>query len=356
MADLDSVIAFNKITAYFQQVNTSLAQRPLQATKVTEEIAYVLGGLNAKMGREVKFSEGVGREIVFPLPMFGNMDKRRSGYEEIGFTKPEVCNFKLVLSEFAPDGEAISRGTQIADLYGIFKQQIPTIVDMGQATIETHTADLLGFGESATASTVFGIGGGNTDYDGAPHFAVGKRTNPNRVLATNNTFDNYDGALKLDRNGLVTVLDKLEAFPAPDGQIVTLPGRNVIVVSNEDQLERAQVLLRGTDRVGGTVISVGGAPVGVGGTESNQLKGRAEVFKLPALRNFNGGKGWYAFRVCGNHTGILVGIAEPPHAYVEGLSENEGCRVTKNVVRYGRRGFWGHGYGWPQLSFKAIEP
>lgn len=345
---MDNVIQFTKINAYFQQINTSLAQRPLQATKVTEEIAYVVGSLNSAMGKEVKFSEGVGREIIFPLPMFGNMDKRRNGYEEIGYTKPETTNFKLVISEFAPDGEAISRGTQIADLYGIFTQQIPTIVDMGQATIETHTADLLGFGQSATVSTVFGIGGGNTDYDGLPHFSTAKRTNPNRTLASNNTFANYNGALDLDRGGLVTVLDALEAFPAPDGQIVTLPGTNVIVVSTEDQFDRASVLLNGTIRA--TAVGTGAA------SESNgALVGRAKLVKLPALRNYDSGKGWYGFRVCGNHRGVLFGVAEPPHAYVEGLAENEHCRVTKNVIRYGRRGFWGHGYGWPQLSYKAIE-
>lgn len=347
-----NVTQFNKINALVQQINTDLAKRPVAATTVTRNIAWVMSNVafNPNQGKKA----GIGKEIIFPVPFFGNKDKPRSGYEEIVHTAPEMVNLKCVVSEWAPDGEMIARGTQVADLYGIFLEQLPMIVEMGQNTIETHTADLLGFGQSATVSTVEGIGGGLTDYDGLAHFATNKLINPNRSAL--GTFSNYDGALKLDRAGLTQVLDFLEATPGPDGQITTLPGKNIVVVSNEDQLDRAAALLHGTQRVGGTVISVAGAPVGVGGTEHNSLIGRADLVKLPALRNYDGGKGWYAFRVSGNHAGVIVAMVQPPTAYVTGLSENDESAVTRHVVKYGRKGFWGHGYGWPQLSYKAIEP
>lgn len=346
-----NVTQFNNISALTQQINTDLADRPIAATTVTNAIAWLIGGVTAGQGRDVK---GVGREIIFPVPFFGNKDKRRSGFEEIGHTPPELVNLKCVVSEWAPDGEMIPRGTQIGDLYGIFLKQLPMIMQMGQNTIETHTADLLGFGESAAVSTVEGIGGGLTDYDNLAHFSTAKLINPNRPLL--GTFSNFNNNLRLDRAGLVTALNAIEKTVGPDGQITTLPGKNIVVVSDEDQLDRAAALLHGTQRVGGTTISVAGAPVGVGGTEHNSLIGRADLVKLPALANYNSGKGWYAFRVSGNHRGVIVAMVQPPQAYIEGLDPNEHSRVTRNVIKYGRKGFWGHGYGWPQLSFKAIEP
>lgn len=347
-----NVTQFNKINALVQQINTGLVKRPVAATTVTGNIAWVMNNVafNPNQARKA----GIGKEIIFPVPFFGNKDKPRTGYEEIAHTPPELVNLKVSVSEWAPDGEMISRGTQVSDLYGIFLEQLPTIVEYGQNTIETHTADLLGYGQSATVSPIEGIGGGLTDYDNLAHFSASKLINPNRPAL--GTFSNYNAALRLDRAGLTTVLDFLEATPGPDGQITTLPGKNVVVVSNEDQLDRAAVLLHGTQRVGGTVIDVAGVPAGVGGSESNQLIGRADLVKLPALRNYDGGKGWYAFRVSGNHCGIIVAMVQPPSAYVTGLSENDEVAVTRHVVKYGRKGFWGHGYGWPHLSFKAIEP
>lgn len=353
-----NVTQFNKILAYAQRINTDLAKRPVAATTVTKQIAWIMSNVAYNPNQAKK--AGFGREVIFPVPFFGNKDKPRTGYEEIVHTPPEMVNLRTIVSEWAPDGEMISRGTQISDLYGIFLEQLPTIMEMGQNTIETHTADLLGFGQSATVSNIEGIGGGNTDYDAQPHFVQqtlatnGKLINPNRPSI--GRFGNFNPALNLDRNGLVTALDFLEATVGPDGQVTTLPGKNIVVVSNEDQLDRAAVLLHGTNRVNGVTISVAGTATGVGGTESNQLIGRADLIKLPALRNYDGGKGWYAFRVSGIHAGVIVAMVQPPTAYIEGLSENDNCSITRHVVKYGRKGFWGHGYGWPQLSFKAIEP
>jgi hypothetical protein len=355
-----NVIEFNRIDAYVQQINTDLAQRPIAPSTVTRQIAYVNGGIKIDDKQQASTMIGgrFGREVIYPVPMFGNMDEARNPYEEVPHTPPELVNHKVIVREWAPKGEIMPRGTAIADIYGILQNQLPNIMALGQAVIETHTADLLGFGESATISTIYGIGGGNIVYDNLPFFSPGHLPNPNRP-GVGVPFSNFFNGMNLDRAGLARMLDFLEATQMPDGQIVTLPGRNIIVVSTEDQLDRASVLLHGTQRVGGAVISVAGVPTGVGGSESNQLIGRADVVKLPALQRYNvvGGvaKGWYGFRVSGKHCGITVAVVEALNAYIEGLDPNSFGRVTRNVTRYGRRGHWGHGYLWPQMAGKAIE-
>lgn len=357
-----NVIQFNKIDALKQQINTELALRPFDVSSVTSKIAYVKGGFNltnAKVLSGPPFAPGVGNQIIWPVPFFSNMDKRRSGYEEVAHSPPEMINFQLIVSEWAPDGEMIQRGTQVSDLYGIFANNFQNILNMGQATVETHMADLLGYGESATLSTKYGIGGGNTSYDNLPYFHGAHLINPNHPEMGN--FPNYFPSTNLDRSGLTTMLQFLEATPNSDGQIVTLPGKNVIVVSTQDQYDRAAVYLHGTTRVGGTTTNVAGSPVGVGGSESNgALQGRADLVMLPSLLNYNKNasgvaKGWYGFRVSAPHCGVCIAIVEPPQLYIEGLSPNDTSRVTRNVIKYGRRGFWGHGYLWPQMGAKAIE-
>ena len=65
-----------------------------------------------------------------------------------------------------------------------------------------------------------------------------------------------------------------------------------------------------------------------------------------------------SYRSCGYRAGWLVvsGDKKPAADYIEGLNINEHTRVTRTLIRYGWRGFWGHGYLWPQLGLKFIEP
>lgn len=331
-----AVIQFNKVDALKQEINTQLLLRPVARGTVTSELAWVRNAAS-------------GGETIFPLSFFANTAKKRSPYEEVDHTPPEECNFSAPMNEWAPDGEVIPRGTQVADLYGVFNNKLPTIVTQAQNEYEFHTAELLGFGHSATLGPL-GIGGGITAYDGLPYFNSGKLVNPNRPWL--GTFNNYRTSVKLDRAGLRQAFQFLDGIKGPDGRVMRMPGRLVVVVSNEDQLDAASEEL--FTKIRARAVGAAGA-AGVDNTPN--VQGRADLLKLPDLLDFDGGKAWYVFKIVSSeHRPICVNLNEAPQTYIEGLNINEHSRVVRNLIKYGWRGFWGHGYLWPQLAIKFVEP
>lgn len=331
-----TAITFNKIDALRQEVNTQLMQRPVARGTVAQQLCWL----------RTNFAGG---ETIFPVSFWSQVAKKRSPFEEVQHVPPELVNFFCSLFEWAPDGQIIPRGTQLADLYGLFENQLPQIVIQAQNEYEFHLAELLGFGQSAVLGPL-GIGGGLTTYDGLVHYSTTKLVNPNRPGL--GVFANFDGALTLNRAGLVSAFNFLDQVKGPDGRVLRMPGELVVVVSNEDQYDRAAAELFTKIRA----IPVGAVAAGSIDNTPN-VQGRAGLLKLPDLQDYDGGKGWYVAKiVSAEHRPFVLNLKEAPATYIEGLSANDHSRVTRNLIRYGWRGFWGMGYLWPQLSFKAIEP
>ncbi len=328
MGKPSGVITFNQIPALVQEYNAQWNTRPIAPQSVTAQLCWVRNGVKAE-------------ETIFPVSFWGNAAQKRSRYEQRKHTPPEVVNFSCPIDEFSPDGESIPKGTMVTDLYGIFEAKLPMIASLGMLEPEYRLAEFLGNGQDSVK--------GVQPYDGLPFFATNKRTNPNRVLATNNTFANYNGSLKLDRAGLNTVFQALDTVPGPDGRLFRLPGRKVVVVSTEDQYDRA------SRELFGTIVSqqTGSAVAGV----SNTLQGRADLIYFPDLNAFDSAKGWMVFKLVSNEfRPIVFSQVAPPEVYIEGLEANAHSRVTREVILYGWQHFFGFGYGWPQLAYKAIEP
>ena len=322
------VITFNQIPGLVQEYNTAFNTRPIAPQSVVSQICWVRNGVRAE-------------ETIFPVSFWGNPSQKRSRYEQRKHTPPEVVNFSCPIDENGPDGESIPKGTMVTDLYGIFQSKLPMIASAAMLEPEYRLAEFLANGNDSVK--------GVQAYDGLPFFHTAKRANPNRVLASNNTFANYNGSLKLDRAGINTVFQALDTVPGPDGRLFRLPGRKVIVVSSEDQYDRA------SRELFGTIVSqqTGSAVAGV----SNTLTGRADLIYFPDLSQFDSGKSWMAFKISsGEFRPMIFSQVAPPEIYVEGPAPNEDSRVTRQLILMGYNHFYGFGYGWPQLAYKAIEP
>lgn len=321
MSDIQAV-QFNKIEALRTKIDLSLARSPAMEGTLTREIAWV------RQGNDVG-----GGVTIFPIPLFANAAKKRSAYEEVQNTPPVLVNLRAEVSEWAPDGVKIPRGTQLADLYGVFESMAGMVLDLASGNQEAETCRVLGEGETI-----------DHVYDNLKFFATTKYVNPS---AQKGQYSNYDGALNLDRAGLIKVFDALDAVPGPDGIIRPMPGEIVVAVSNEDQFDRASVYLNGTIRA---------SSAGTASESNGSLKGRARLIKAPMLRNYNSGKGWYAFKVVnGMYRPLMMSVAEPPTLHVEGLNPNEHSRVTRNIINMGWRGFYGVDPAFGQYAYKAVE-
>lgn len=328
MGKPSGVVSFNNIPALVQEYNAAFNTRPIAPQSVAAQICWVRSGVKAE-------------ETIFPVSFWGNAAQKRSRYEQRKHTPPEVTNFSCPIDEYSPDGESIPKGTLVSDLYGIFEAKLPTIASLGMLEPEYRLAEFLANGNDSVK--------GVQAYDGLPFFNTAKRSNPNRVLASNNTFSNYNGSLKLDRAGINTVFQALDTVPGPDGRLFRLPGRKIIVVSTEDQYDRA------SRELFGSIVSqqTGSAVAGV----SNTLQGRADLIYFPDLSQFDSSKAWYVFKIVSNeYRPIVLSQVGPPEIYIEGLTPNEHSRVTRDVILYGWLHFFGIGAGWAQLAYKCVEP
>lgn len=320
------VTTFNKIDGLVQEYNSQWNTRPVAEQSVTNQLCWFRNGVKAE-------------ETIFPVSFWGNTARQRSRYEVRKHTPPEVANFSCPIYEFSPDGEVIAKGTMVTDLYGIFEAKLPLIAQLGMLEPEYRLAEFLGQGQDAVK--------GLHAYDNRAFFATNKLVNPNR--SGKGTFSNFNASRTLNRAGINDSFQALNAVKGPDGRLYRLPGRKVIVVSTEDQFDRASRELNGTL----VAQSVGAAAAAV----SNTLMGRADLIYLPDLIDFDGGKGWYVFKIVSNEFRPLIfSQCAPPEIYIEGLEPNAHSRVTRNVINYGWTHFFGFGYGWAQLAIKNIEP
>lgn len=327
MSTPNGIIGLGDVDQLLTEINTELSQRPLMSTTVAGQICWVRNG-----------SEGVasiGKTSIFPIPLFGNRAKQRNIFEEIPGTLPEFAKFSVEHQEWAPDAELISRYTRLVDLYGIVKDNSSTIITQSQVEMESQLADLLGLG----ASTAVAYENFTKNF-----FATNHEANPNRPgLAT---FSNYKTGFDLDYTNLSTALDLLDAAPGPDGNPLSMPGNKFVIVSTGSQESRARTLLNGDfiPNQAGTA------------TQSNPLKGRAEVLKLTQLRKYNSGKFWAVVLVAdAKHRPFMLSQVLPPQLYISDVDINSTTQALRGVARQGWKSVHGFGYLWPQLAVGCVE-
>lgn len=326
---MDEIILFNEITELYTSVNTDLAERPVVPGTLVSLIAWL------RQGAEVQ-----GRETKFPFPWFSDKGEELNPAEELAAVAPEIVNLVARIREYGQKPRMIPRGTQLADIYGILDRFAAMMLATAARLQEYHLAKLMGEGEAATSIHA---------YDNLPFFSDVKRINPNATLSPN-TFRNYFPNLRLDRGGLNTMIDFLDAVPGPDGLPLDMPGQIYIACSNQDQFARASDLLMGEN----IALAVGNAAA----SQSNKgLLGRAIPVKCNMLRNWNSGRAWYGFKVASPmHRPVIASVQEAPQIVIEGLDPAEHVRATRNIIKYLWRGFWGVDYGLAQLAGKGVEP
>ena len=314
-----------KVDALTQRISTELNNRPIAPTMITNEVAWVRDS-----------AQKAGLEDVFAEEMFGDAVEERSPFEELPATEPEVAIFSVVHKEWAPKAKVITRGTQVTDVYGILEGAAEKYLEQGQTTYDQHLAAYLGDGQN-----VINI----TRYDGRPFFdAASHECNP--VRKGLKLFGNYATATNLNRANLVAGFQKLGSRPDYNGKVNKLPGKLLILCSNEDQYNRACTELNGS-----FVANAAGTA-----TQSNSLQGRAEVRILPDLQEYDGGKGWYIFKIVSDKfRPIVASFVERPYMFIEGLLPGEHLRTTRNLLKHGWRGTWAIGGLYPQLAEKYIE-
>ena len=325
---MDEIILFNKITELYTSVNTQLAERPVVPGTLVSLVSWV------RQGDEVQ-----GGQTKFPFPWFSDRGEELNPYEELAAVAPELVSLLATVKEYGMKPRMIARGTKLADIYGILDRFAPSMLSAAANLQEYHLASMLGQGETSTVTHA---------YDNLPFFSDSKLINPNK--ASLGTFDNLFQGLRLDRDGLIKMIDFLDAVPGPDGLPLNMPGQIYIVCSNEEQFNRASDLLMGQT----LATAVGNAAA----SQSNEgLKGRAIPVKSSVLRTWNSNKAWYGLKVASpTHRPVIASVKEAPQIIVEGLDPAEHVRSTRNITKYSWRGFWGIDPGYAQLAGKAIEP
>ena len=315
LGDVDTIVT---------EVNTELKNRPIAQDNIANQLCWVrMGGSSGK----------IGQTTTFPVQFFGNKSKVRSVYEEIGGTTPEVAKFSVEVQLHAPDGYLLPQMTLATDIYGIVEGNVTDLRASAQAELERQLAELIGTG----ASTV-------TVYDNKNFFATDHEANPTKPGLK--TFSNYKTSFDLNYANVSTALDLLDAMPGPDGNLLSMPGRNVIFVSTGAQESAARLLMNGD-----MIPNAAGTA-----SQSNPLKGRADVVKIVQLRDYGSAKYWGVARVAGDrHRPFTLSMPVPPQMYVSGLAIDESLQVTRSVGKQGWKSVHGFGYGWPHLAVLCVE-
>lgn len=338
---MDGIKTYRDIIQLFQAVNTQLMKRPVVRGTVAERVCWTRSGAK-------------GSSIVFPVRFFGNRPKVRGPYENVTATPPEFVNFGARMWPIAPDFEHIPTDTQVADLYGVFQSFVEAMQLQAANEFEAHLAQFIGNGDSTAA--VLGdngvISGGPTDYDDLPFFNTAKLVNPNRSSV--GTFSNIATATNPDKAGLLAAFQHLDGVLGPDGRPLRMPGKIIVVVSNEAQWDLAATYLHGTIRAN---AAAGASESNVDadkteGGEGGGVKGRAELVKLPDLNAYGSGKLWAAFKIASaEHRPFSANIVKPVTMSITGLDPNDLLASIDNGIRTGWRSNFGLGYAWPQLAF-----
>jgi len=315
----------SNVEQLFTEINTELAQRPMNPSTVAAQISWQR---KAAGGAAI-----IGKKTIYEVPFFGNRAKVRSIFEEVKGTLPTVAQFLSRVQEWAPDAELIPRYTQITDIYGILRDNIPTILQQASVEMESQLADLIGLGTSTS-----------TPYDNKNFFATDHECNPTKPGLQ--TFSNYKTGFNLNYDNVNTALDLLDAVPGPDGQPFSMPGENILIVSTGTQ-EGAALTLANEQYIPN---SAGTATTG------NSLKGRFKVLKLVQLRNYNSGKFWCAVRIGSDkHRPFSNSQALPPQMYLDGVDIDSHSQALRSVARQGWKSVHGFDYLWPHLAVGCVE-
>lgn len=284
-----------------------------------------------------------GAKVLLPYsPWTGKGEKKRP-FQKQRADFQEAFNIEVVHDLWGPDsGRTLDIGTREEEIYQLVEAGVADMMTDAQLDYDFNLAKLIGSGTA-----------GITAYDGKPHYATNKEANPRRPGLK--VFPNYNGALKLDKAGLITVFDAMDRAPWFDGRVRQYKGKLIVVVSNEDQYDRACEQLQ-TKIKAGTAVTAGATGIAVASTD-NCLLGRAEVVKWTPLADYYGGKAWLTARIASDiRRPFIQSMVFPPRLKYEGEIVTDHYRVLQSAFMYAYEAMWGQGFGDPRLSFLAVEP
>lgn len=311
------------------EINTELADRPINPATVAAQLCWMRGG-------SIKT---IGQKVVYVLPFPGGKWEVQSTYEEVGGVLPEFVKFSQTLQVWGPKPILIPKLTEVCDLYGIIEENSQPLIADAQIEFDRQLSELIGTGQTVV-----------TEYDGKPYFAANHEANPNRPGLAQ--FSNLRTGFNCNSTNIAIALDDLDAVPGPTGGLFAMPGENIVFVSTGAQEKVALEALNG--QITATKVAPGDT---AGVSVSNAgLLGRARVVKLTQLRNYGSGKLWGVARVAtAKHRPFVLSMAMPPQMYHEGLSIDEHLQTTRNVSKHGIKSIHGLGYLWPQLCELCVE-
>lgn len=317
-----------------QEVDYSYGREPVSGFTLASMLCWV---------RTYNASTRPGSKVLIPYSPWTGKGQKKRAFEKQRADLQEAFNIEIVHDLWGPDnGRALDIGTREEEIYTLIESGIADMMTDAQLDYDFNLAELIG---TLTAGT--------TAYDGKPHYALNKEANPRRPGVK--TFPNYNGSLKLDKTGLITVFDQMDRQPWFDGRVRQYGGKLVVIVSNEDQYDRACEQLQ-TSIKAGTPVTAGATGIAVASTD-NCLKGRADVVKWTPLADQYGGKAWMVARIVSDiRRPFIQSMVFPPRLKYEGELVTDHYRVLQSAFMYAYEAMWGQGPGDPRLSFLAIEP
>ena len=318
-----AIISYQDISALRDRINTELSQRPIGETMLCADFCW--------------FRPGQGGRERFELDALGCDADYYNELEQVNTTPPEAVEFQVEHKEFGMKPfRNIPKYTTMTDVYGILDRNLPEIAAHSMQYYDPTVAKALGLGQSTLCA-----------FDNLSYFNTLHLVNPNRPWL--GTFPNLFAGTALNRAGLIRGFNALTQMKNFAGQKLNMPGRLAVLVGNEDQYNRAATELNSEI----VAAAIGAAAA----SQSNSLKGRADIILVPQLDDFDGGKAWYIAKMAsGQHRGITFSEVMKPTIMIEGLSPTDHLHVILHTVLYGWRSCWGVGYLWPQLMVKLIEP
>lgn len=293
--------------------------------------------------RKYTSSTKPGAKVLIPIAPWTSTGEKKRPFQKQRVEGQEVFNIEVVHDLNGPKaGRMVDIGTREEEIYDMVERGLAQMMTAAQGEYDRDLVRLIG---GATA--------GITPYDLKPHFATNKEVLPTKPGL--NTFRNYQSALKLDKAGLLTVFDAMDSHPWYDNELVEYGGKLVVVVSNDDQYDRACEQLK-TSQKAGTAVTAGATGIAVATTD-NCLQGRADVVKWTLLRKYYGAKAWMVLRIIDDmHRPFIHSMVFPPRVKYEGEALTDHLRVLQSAFAYAWEGMWGMGLGDPRLSYLCVEP
>lgn len=320
-----AAVSFQDILALKDKVNTELSQRPWDPTVVSRDFVW--------------YREGEGKRERFEMDVLGSDAGSYEEMEQVQASAAELLEFQVVHEEFGMRPfKTIPKASKLGYVLVKLEENLPEVAAHSMRYYDPRVAAAMGLGQSQICA-----------FDGLTYFNTAHYINPNRqYLGTfPNLFTGNDG--RLDRAGVIRGLNALTQMKDFSGQLLNMPGRRVIIVGNEADYADAATIMNGEI----TAKSIGNAAA----SESNSLRGRADVILMPSLAKYDSDKAWYVGLVATDkHRPLCFSEVMKPTIMIEGLDINSHLAVTLNTTLYGWKSFAGVGYMYPQLLCKFIKP